>query len=205
MVAAARSHAARSPAQQPAKKLAGYTVIVVEKFTVDKNPATEDFPKGLETMMQGRAVAKMREQKLFEKVIDAAEAPAVQPAASNPAPSDDTRAAAQTGTRGEGAGVQKPTASGAGERRVSLNGTVLTFDKGSRAARYFGGFGAGESKLKVRFILADAQTGTEVMRWDQVGTFKGMFSAFGGSQEEAFASTANGVVKGLIKEIVKNR
>jgi Domain of unknown function (DUF4410) len=192
--------------QAPAKKLAGYTGIVVEKFTVDQNPATEDFPKGLDVLMQGRAVEKLREQKLFEQVVDGAAVPADKSPASKPAPSPETAAPpAQPSVTGAAAEAPKPAASAGNERRLILSGTVLIFDKGSRAARYWVGFGAGQAKMKVRFTFRDAQTGTEVMRFDQQGTFKGAFSAFGGGQDEALVKAASGVVKGLISEIIKNR
>lgn len=192
-------------AQQTTKKLTGYNAIVIEKFDVEKNAATEDFPKGLEVVMQGRAVVKMREQKLFEKVIDGAEAPGVTGAAENKEAVKEPGNTEKTERKtGEPSG-QKNMATAPGERRLILSSTVVLYDKGSRAARYFGGFGAGQSKVKVRFILKDAQTNAEVMSFDKQGTFKGMFSAFGGSQEEAFAKAASGLVKALIDELTKNR
>ena len=59
--------------------------------------------------------------------------------------------------------------------------------------------------MKVRFIFADGSTGAEVLRYDQVATFKGTWNAFGGSEDQALASVANGVVKGLVKQIQQNR
>jgi len=173
MAAWSSARATPHPARTQEKKLAGYNAIVLQDFSVDKNPATEDFPKGLETMMHSRAVAKVRDEKVFNKVIDAGEAPATQTDSS--------------------------------QRSVVLNGTVMIFDKGSRAGRYWVGFGAGQAKLKVRFVLTDAGTGAEVMHWDQIATFKGTFNAFGGSQDQALTGVANGVVKGLIKQLRLNR
>ncbi len=155
--------------------------------------------------MQGRAVAKMREQKLFEKVIDGAEAPGVTGAAENKEVVKEPGNAEKTEPKtGEPSG-QKDVATAPAERRLILSSTVVLYDKGSRAARYFGGFGAGQSKVKVRFLLKDAQTNAEVLSFEKQGTFKGMFSMFGGSQEEAFAKAASGVVKALINELIKNR
>ncbi|MGH9562148.1 MAG: DUF4410 domain-containing protein, partial [Terracidiphilus sp.] len=99
----------------------------------------------------------------------------------------------------------QPAEGNRADRRVILNCTILSFSTGNRAARYLAGFGAGESKLKVRFALKDAKTGADVMSWEQTGTFKGMFTPFGGNANTAFAGAANGVVKGLMKQIEKNR
>jgi hypothetical protein len=88
---------------------------------------------------------------------------------------------------------------------VVLGCTVLIFDKGSRAARYFGGMGAGQTKMKARFVLADAQTGKEVLKFDQQGTFKGMMSAFGGNQDEAAAGAARGLVNAMMSQFVKKQ
>ncbi len=192
-------------AQQSTKKLAGYTAIVIEKFGVEKNAATEDFPKGLEVVMQGRAVLKVREQKLFEKVIDGTEAPAVTATVENKDAVKEAGTTEKTEPKPRELIAQKDTAAAPGERRLILSSTVVLYDKGSRAARYWGGFGAGQSKVKVHFTLRDAQTNAEVMSFDEQGTFKGMLSAFGGSQEEAFTKAASGVVKALVNELVKNR
>jgi hypothetical protein len=44
---------------------------------------------------------------------------------------------------------------------------VLTMDPGSRAARYWGGFGAGAARTKVSGELVDAETGTVLARFTQ--------------------------------------
>jgi hypothetical protein len=192
-------------AQQTTKKLASYNAIVVERFDVEKNAATEDFPKGLDVVMQGRAVAKLRERKLFETVIDGAEAPAASGAAENKEAVKEPGNPEKTEPKAGEPSGQKDAATPSAERRLVLSSTVVFYDKGSRAARYFGGFGAGQSKVKVRFVLKDAQTNAEVLSFEKQGTFKGMFSAFGGSQEEAFTKAASGVVKALVEELIKNR
>lgn len=170
-----RPAAAQTKTEKP---LAGYGAIVVEAFTIDKNPATEQFPKGLETMMQQSLIKKLREKPLFPEVVDATE-------------SQDSAAAAKA--------ADPP------ERRLVLSGTVITFDPGSRAARYWGSFGAGQSKLKVRFVLRDAETGASVYRADKEGKFKGIFSFLGGSQNEAATSAVNGVVKALVNDVAQQR
>ena len=110
------------------KPLADYSSIVVAKFMIDKNPATEDFPKGLETMMQGRMVKDLREKKLFGEVVDGSETP-MDATGSEKLPSNSD-------TSKTGQEKSSP--------QVILSATVITYDKGSRAARYVVGFGAGE-------------------------------------------------------------
>ena len=162
-----------------AKPLAGYTTIVVEKFTIENNAATENFPRGYETVMQNETIRRLEKKALFERVVDAAEATAE----SDPAP--DT--AAEPG------------------KTLVLSGTVVTFDKGSRAARYLVGFGAGATKIKVRFVLRDASSGQNVLEVDRQGKFYGVISFVGGSQSQADSKSARSVVAGLIKVIAKNR
>jgi hypothetical protein len=102
------------------------------------------------------------------------------------------------------AAVAKPSVAPT-ERRVLLGCTILVYDKGSRAARYFVGLGAGQTKIKARFILTDAQTGKEVLRFDQQGTFKGMLSSFAGNQDDAAIGAARGLVHALVNQIVEDQ
>lgn len=185
-----------------AKKLSDYKVIVVEAFTIDKNPATADFPKGLELLIHARAVQELQAKALFDAVVDAGPAVPEDAAAPN-APLDMRVGAVSPAPSPVGAQAARDAVSAG--RRVDLHCVILSFSKGNRAARYVAGFGPGESKLKVRFTLTDAMTGTEIMSWEQTGTFKGTFTPFGGSSGQASDSLANGVVKGLIKQIEKNR
>jgi uncharacterized protein DUF4410 len=172
------------------KPLGEYSSILVSKFDVDKNPATEDFPKGLEVMMQSRTIQELRSKKLFADVVDGSEpAAGAEPGQAKPVANSNSASPAQNDS----------------PRQIILSASVLTFDKGSRAARYMVGFGAGQSRVKMRFILRDALSGTEVLRFDQQGTFKGVFSVLGGSGDEAFVKAASSVVNNLIKELEKNR
>ncbi len=65
--------------------------------------------------------------------------------------------------------------------------------------------GAGATKVKVRFILRDAETGEELFRTDRQGKFYGTISLVGGGKEHAVSEAAGDVVDGLIKDIQKNR
>lgn len=153
------------------KPLTGYKAITVEKATVEKNAATEEFPGGYDAVMQKSIIANLQKKKVFEKVIDGAE-------------SNSTEEKTQ---------------------RLILSTTVIAFDKGNRAARYLVGFGAGATKVKVRFTLRDAETGRELLTTDKQGKFFGVISFVGGDKDHAVAEAAGDVVDGLIKEINKKR
>ena len=183
------------------RQLSGYQVLAIESFTVDKNPATENFPAGLEKVMHSTALRKVREKNLFKSVIDAVELRPSTPVAQEvPAPAEPVAdgAAATAVPVAAKVPAEQP-------RAVILSGTVILFDKGSQAARFWGGMGAGASKVKVRFVMRDAATGAEVMRFDQEGKFYGMWSAFGGSDDEALIKASTSVVKNLVKTLEQNR
>lgn len=196
----AAPHASRSA--KDAKKLAPYNAIVVKPFAIEKNSSTADAPDVLASAIQNRAVQELEANALFDAVIDA-------PAKTSPQSGDangrmDLRISPVAPATAIPPGTQAPAA-GIRDHRVILRCEVLSFSKGNRAARYLAGFGAGEAKLKVRFTLTDEKTGAEVMTWDQTGTFKGMFTSFGGGNQSAVNGAANSVVKGMIKQIEKNR
>ncbi len=192
-------------AEETAHELAPYSAIVIEPFTVDRNPATEEFPRGLEIITQSKLVQELRRKALFTEVIESTTKTAGDSAATAaPAAFDTTRAAATPAVTDSASAVATPPSKGTG-KRVSVATTILIFDKGSRAARYLGGMGAGQTRLKARFVFKDAETGAEVLRFDREGTFKGMFSAFGGSADAASAGVANGLVKGAVQEMARHR
>jgi hypothetical protein len=90
-------------------------------------------------------------------------------------------------------------------KRMILSGTIVGFNKGNRAARYIVGFGAGATKIKVRFVFRDAESGQELLSVDRDGKFTGMFNLVGGSGTQAMSDVANDVIDGLIKQINKSR
>lgn len=107
-----------------AKTLAPCNVIVVDTFTIDKNPATSDAPAGLDSMIHARAVQQLQTKAIFNDVIDAAPPAASQDSARVDARVDLRVSAAQpvmTGVPGA-----QPRDSTVSERRVILSGTVLS-------------------------------------------------------------------------------
>lgn len=75
---------------------------------------------------------------------------------------------------------------------LQLDGKVISFEKGSRAKRYFIGFGAGKAFCTIQATFTDKASGQEVVKANFDGELS--MSFFGGSAEEAVDS----VVKAFI-------
>lgn len=76
---------------------------------------------------------------------------------------------------------------------LMLDGTVISFEKGSRAKRYFIGYGAGKAYCTIQAVFTDKATGEQVLKANFDGELS--MSFFGGSAEEA----VEGVVKAFIE------
>lgn len=64
-----------------------------------------------------------------------------------------------------------------------LNGVVVSYEKGSRAKRYWIGFGAGKAYCTIRSTFTDKSTGERILEMNFDGEL-GM-GVFGGSADEA--------------------
>src|SRR5262245_12976755 len=64
-----------------------------------------------------------------------------------------------------------------------LDGTIISFEKGSRAKRYFIGFGAGKAYCTIQSTFTDKTNGREVLKTNFDGELS--MSLFGGSADEA--------------------
>lgn len=78
------------------------------------------------------------------------------------------------------------------DRVLVLDGVVVSFEKGSRAKRYFIGFGAGKAFCTIQSTFTDKVTGEVILKANFDGELS--MSFFGGSAEEAVDS----VVKAYI-------
>lgn len=76
-----------------------------------------------------------------------------------------------------------PADSSVTDRTMILTGKVLSYKRGSRAARYFVGFGAGAGEVVVQFTLREKGRAEDYF----VGNFKGLVAGgmFGGSEDES--------------------
>ncbi|MCJ7452673.1 MAG: DUF4410 domain-containing protein [Steroidobacteraceae bacterium] len=64
-----------------------------------------------------------------------------------------------------------------------LDGTIISFEKGSRAKRYFIGFGAGKAFCTIQSTFTNKSTGQEILKTNFDGELS--MSFFGGSADEA--------------------
>ena len=74
-------------------------------------------------------------------------------------------------------------ATGESDSVLVLDGVVISFEKGSRAKRYFIGFGAGKAFCTIQATFTNKATGEVVLRTNFDGELS--MSFFGGSAEEA--------------------
>ena len=64
-----------------------------------------------------------------------------------------------------------------------LDGTIVSFEKGSRAKRYFIGFGAGKAYCTIQSTFTNKASGQEILKTNFDGELS--MSFFGGSADEA--------------------
>lgn len=163
--------------EQSAKPLAGYSVLIVEKFEVEPAAVKAGFLEAQAPVMQAEIILQLVKKGIFDEVVDGSSLPPARP---------DAQPAAENG-----------------KRKLLLSGTVTEFEPGSQAERYLVGFGAGAAKLKMHFAFQDAATGKEILSTDH--QHKYWIGAFGGSKNAATTRTAEGMVKSIIDDIKHNR
>jgi len=180
-----------------AKPLSGYTVAVIEPVTVEKGGATKDFPVGLDLAIHDRTVSELQKKNLFVQVQSVEAAASTASGQSAGANASVPATAAPAATPADSGGVAGKTFA------VSMD--VISFDKGSTAARAIIGMGAGKSKIKIQYVLRDTVSGSELMRFEQTASWSGMSSFTGGDADDAALGAAANVVKQFIAEIAKDR
>jgi hypothetical protein len=165
---------------QNQKPLTGYKVIVVDKTAVDQSPATAKLPAGFDLALQQQIIERFKDDKLFDEVIDGTI-------------EDENRTA------------PPPPAPPAAGKRLVLSISIIEFDPGNKALRRTIGFGAGATKVKIRFVFRDASSNRELFTTTQQGKFWGFVEVFGSGRNHAVTEASGDVIDGLIREINKNR
>jgi uncharacterized 2Fe-2S/4Fe-4S cluster protein (DUF4445 family) len=88
------------------------------------------------------------------------------------------------------------------EKGVILEGNFTEFNGGSRAMRFFVGFGAGRTYLKVKGHLVDAQSGKELASFEDIESgFKGANTME--SLDELFPEQARGLGEHIVEYLEK--
>jgi len=83
-------------------------------------------------------------------------------------------------------------------RRAKVSGTITKYSKGSRAARYLVGFGAGRTKLVAHIKVTDAETGNVLLEQDVDGHVYG--GLFGGETDQAKGNMSSEIIKSMTKK-----
>jgi len=81
---------------------------------------------------------------------------------------------------------------------VVMESTLLSYEKGSKAARYFIGFGAGKAYCTIQSVFIDKATGKQLLKANFEGELSG--GIFGGTSKQA----AREVVDSIIEYLKKN-
>jgi hypothetical protein len=83
-------------------------------------------------------------------------------------------------------------------RRARVSGTITKYSKGSRAARYLVGFGAGRTKLVASVKVTDAESGSVLLEQNVDGHVYG--GLFGGSTDAAKGNMSSEIIKSMTKK-----
>lgn len=86
------------------------------------------------------------------------------------------------------------------ERCLVLAARVVHYGKGSRAARFWIGMGAGREKVRVVFALRDRDTGNEVMRFTAEGKHYGWADGSQASTLECLGDVTDRFIEKISKE-----
>ncbi|HJT15824.1 MAG TPA: DUF4410 domain-containing protein [Thermoanaerobaculia bacterium] len=78
-----------------------------------------------------------------------------------------------------------------------IRGTVLDMDPGSRAGRYFAGFGAGAASSKASVEIVDAKSGKVLARVTQARRSGGAWKGAGGSDLEVMRDSVHATAKDI--------
>jgi hypothetical protein len=163
-------------AKPEGKALSAYSIVVVDKFTVDPAAYQNGYIKGEETVMQQEFVEKLRKKKnLFDQVLDGTDSPdSVVPAVN---------------------AAEKPT--------VIVTGVVTEFKPGNAAKRALIGYGAGHSTLKMTFTFHDVASRKQVLELEEKSLYLG--GGINDNKVQAATQTAEYMVNELVRDIKKNR
>lgn len=95
------------------------------------------------------------------------------------------------------ASVQESSNAPKDSKTLIIRGEVDSMDPGSRAGRYFGGFGAGSASSKATFEIVDAKTGKILAKVTQARRSGGTFKGGGGSDLEVMRDSVHATAKDI--------
>jgi hypothetical protein len=95
------------------------------------------------------------------------------------------------------ADVQQSSSAPKSAKTLIIRGEVEQLDPGSRAGRYFGGFGAGSASTKVAIDIIDAKSGKVLAHVNQARRSGGTFKAGGGNDLDVMRDAVHAVAKDI--------
>jgi len=99
------------------------------------------------------------------------------------------------------AAVEKSESTPKSSKTLIIRGTVDELDPGSRAGRYFGGFGAGSASTKLSVDIVDAKSGKTLAKVTQKRRSGGTFKAGGGSDLEVMRDAIHAAGKDIARTL----
>ena len=148
-------------------KMADYDRIVVEPFDTSKTPLPDQKEKWYGTMKSALAASTEWFMESFPKELKAK------------------------------ANVEESSSPGRKAKTLIIRGTVDSMDPGSRAGRYFGGFGAGSASAKVSADIVDAKSGKVLAHVTQARRSAGTWKGGGGSDLEVMRDSIHAIAQDL--------
>jgi len=82
------------------------------------------------------------------------------------------------------------------EKSLLIKTVLIDYNPGSRAARYWGGLGAGKGIIAVRVTVMDQKSGEIIAQGEAFGTVAG--GLFGGSFHSAYEACGKGIARMII-------
>jgi uncharacterized protein DUF4410 len=95
------------------------------------------------------------------------------------------------------ADVQQSSSAGKSAKTLIIRGEVEQLDPGSRAGRYFGGFGAGSASTKLNVDIVDAKSGKVLARVTQARRSGGTFKMGGGNDLDVMRDAVHATGKDI--------
>jgi hypothetical protein len=93
--------------------------------------------------------------------------------------------------------VQQASSAPKSAKTLIIRGTVENLDPGSRAGRYFGGFGAGSASTKVGVDIVDARSGKVLAHVEQARRSGGTFKMGGGNDLDVMRDAVHATAKDI--------
>jgi len=148
-------------------KMADYDRIVIEPFDTSKAPLPDQKEKWYGTMKSALAASTEWFMEAFPKELKAK------------------------------ANVEESSSPGRKAKTLIIRSTIDSMDPGSRAGRYFGGFGAGSASAKVSADIVDAKSGKVLAHVTQARRSAGTWKGGGGSDLEVMRDSIHAIAQDL--------